>query len=152
MKTALEIYTSSDRHLIHAYYEALQATGYKGELAMLLLRAQKTQARVQRAQINPPKDGDYLRLLLNRNEWAIAELLKFCLAHRSQLPITLRDFKYGIRIRILRHASLRFRSAGAPGKWTGDEKNLDPICAYCDELMSTEYGSTGRLFTGNTAK
>lgn len=153
MKTALDIYNTSDRFVIQAYYEALTQMGTKGKLAMLLLRAQRTQARYQRAAENPPPDGQYLKLVMNRNEYAIAELVKFCQLHLSdpKLRITLHDYKYGIRIVIRRHAALRFRAkSGTAGKWTGDEKNLAPICAYCDELMREEYGTTGRLFGGQT--
>lgn len=135
MKTAHEIYSSSDPHLITAYYDALETLGLQGNFAKKLLSAQRTQARYQKAAANPPPDGDYLRYVRNRNEYAIADLVKFCLAHRHELPIRLRDFKYGVRVTIRSFAALRFRAQGAPGKWTGDEANLVPICEFCDALM-----------------
>jgi hypothetical protein len=156
MKTAIEIYDSSNREEIGSYFIALDGLGQQGQLAKLLLRAQRTGERERRAAQQPDASpyGDYLRLMHSRNDFAVRELIMFCTEPWHNKGFSIKKFKYGIRVIIRKRHAFRFRKVDQGRRWQGDSANLEPICDYCDELMKGHYGEskhTGKLFGWPTA-
>ena len=140
MKTALEVFASQAKKGsdpdVTAFYASLKRRGAAGELGEYMLLAQRSHDRLKRVHTYDVQDPDYERLLRSRNNFNIARLIDFCIKEQNRLNISLKRFKYGIRITLRREATIRFRHVG--DFWTGDDANLQPICSYCDKQVAND--------------
>ena len=146
MKTAREVFESQTKFdkrtgknsdpEVAEFYHCLRLHGAAGQLAEFLLLSQRSHDRLKKVHDSEYPDPDYERLMRGRNNFNIARLIEFCLTHQNNLNISMKHFNYGIRIRLRREATIRFRHI--EDFWTGDDANLQPICAYCDRLVNDE--------------
>jgi hypothetical protein len=154
---AIEVYNTQKRSEIDDYMAALKPFNERGKLGAWLLLAQRSQWQVQKVLAHEVVDPDYLRLKHLRNNFAIQRLIDYCVEHQAKLNLTIKFYKYGIRVTLRREAMIRFRRVEE--EWRGDDANLAPICDYCDRMVHpharTTHGATkrpGEVFTGHPAQ
>jgi hypothetical protein len=123
---AEEAYESSDAKAVGAYYTDLSSRGPDGELAMHLLRAYRSTARI--GLYDDPKYREFLR---GRCRWSIEQLKSLLEKDAGTERFELKGHSFSVR---LGKRLIRFHRKES-SEWVVRQTDKPFIFAFCNKVM-----------------
>jgi hypothetical protein len=139
---ALDVFNGNDGDVTKAYYAALRAKGFFGELALTLFRAQKRSTAAKRY-----RGGRYRHAAYDVKNWSLSEICRLLtqVDHGyawgwGRDPKTP-GFEWVLYVelptgQVSFHSAERLGGPDYPRKWDGQKLSAERIIAFCDAVHS----------------
>lgn len=152
---ARDVFEGSDPEITKRYYAALVRRGAAGEIAVNLMRAQKSSTRAKRYRGGIRGLGSFRSMAYETKTWAMQNLCRCLSAHGQQFRIKFGwkadpDCVFGEKSswvlyvelpqgQVSFHSPTRLSDDDFGEEWDRERKSEERILAFCDEVNAGEW-------------